>query len=119
MHLTFWIFVKCEGNEILLLERCSRDRVLPILPDISDYIPATKKGPISTTIQQITRSPKPKDTPIAALTAEITHITSNTLPSAVQTGSSNGVNVSLERAGKHQNPKLTRWQKHRDENWES
>lgn len=88
---TFRILVESEWHEILLLQGSSGNRMLSVFDKIRGYIPANRiRSNISyknRTAENYYRGKRNIDT----------HITSKTLPSAVHTGYSNGVNVSLNQ----------------------
>lgn len=104
--LTFRILMKSERDQILVPERNSGDRMLPILSDIRNNIPATKitRTILSQHCATIISDQNTKHAVIGASGTKPTHMISKTLPSAVHTGFSKGVNVSL-----HQETHFTRF----------
>ena len=79
-----------ERNEILRFQKCSGDRMPPVLFNVWNDVPASKF-----TIQLKNCKKRWTVPNFETLTVEFTHMTSNTKPSGVQTGSSNGRNEIL------------------------
>lgn len=95
--------MESQWNKFLLLKRSSGYRILPKLSNVGDYMPAPKLQSSYIKINSFyMESLKLKNQ------SDNKYMISKTLPSAVHTGSSKGVNVRLQRTKEKESSEFER-----------